>query len=302
MSTSLAFDTSNYTTSFSVCRNGVITESRKIPLPVEEGKRGLRQSDAVFHHTVNLANLTEGLDVGDVDCIGVSDKPRDIVGSYMPCFLSGVACASVLADVLKVPLYRFSHQQGHVMAALYSANKTELYEDNILSFHLSGGTTELLLCEKGDVSCIGSTLDISAGKLIDRTGVKLGMKFPCGPAVDKAAEGMKMPKVKVKMTGINCNLSGFENKIDNMIEEGNPVGEICAYTIGCVCAAAEGMLSGAFEKYGRLPVLFAGGVSSNKILRAYFSEKYDCIFPEPKFAQDNAAGVALLAIREHDRR
>lgn len=302
MSTTLAFDTSNYTTSFAVCRDGVITENRKIPLPVDEGKRGLRQSDAVFHHTVNLAHLTECLDVSHIDCIGVSDKPRDVEGSYMPCFLSGVACASVLADTLKVPLYRFSHQQGHVMAALYSAGRTELYDEKILSFHLSGGTTELLLCEKGDIRCIGTTLDISAGKLIDRTGVKLGMQFPCGPQVDKAADGVQIPKVKVKLTELNCNLSGFENRIDGMIEEGVPFDEICAYALGCVRAAAEGMLLGAFEKYGRLSVLFAGGVSSNKVLREYFSEKYECIFPEAKFAQDNAAGIALLAKREHDGR
>ncbi len=302
MSCTLAFDTSNYTTSFAVCSDGRITENRKIPLPVDEGKRGLRQSDALFHHTVNLSRLTEGLKVEGVECIGVSDKPRNVAGSYMPCFLAGVACASVLADTLNVPLYRFSHQQGHVMAALYSAGRSELYDEKILSFHLSGGTTELLFCDRGNIECIGSTLDISVGKLIDRTGVKLGMHFPCGPAVDRATAGMDIPDVKVKMTGLSCNLSGFENKIDDMIAKGRSKEDICAYALACVRSAVENMLKGALETYGDIPVLFAGGVSSNAILRAYFTERYNGIFPDPTYAQDNAAGVALLAKREHDGR
>ncbi|MBQ8696292.1 MAG: peptidase M22 [Clostridia bacterium] len=302
MSTSIAFDTSNYTTSLSLCVDGVVRENRKIPLPVDEGKRGLRQSDAVFHHTVHLSRITEGLRAGMIDCVGVSDKPRDVEGSYMPCFLSGVACATVLADTLGVPLYRFSHQQGHVMAALYSAGRTELYDQRLLSFHLSGGTTELLLCDGGRIECVGATLDISAGKLIDRTGVKLGMRFPCGPSVDAAARGAEIPRVRVSMNGLDCNMSGFENKIDKMIGNGCSEAEICAYTVGCVRSAVEGMLLGAFEKYGRLPVLFAGGVSSNSHLREYFCDKYDAIFPEPEYAQDNAAGIALLAEKEHNGR
>lgn len=302
MSTFLALDTSNYTTSFAVCTDGLITENRKIPLPVDEGKRGLRQSDAVFHHTVNLAVLTKELDVDNVCAVGVSDKPRNVEGSYMPCFLSGVACASVLADAMKVPLYRFSHQQGHVMAALYSAGKTELYEQRTLSFHLSGGTTELLLCDNGTIERVGYTLDISAGKLIDRTGVKLGMKFPCGPEIDRLAKMGSGPKVKVKLSDLNCNLSGFENKIDKMISENVSCEDIAAYAVACVISTVDVMLEAALAKYGSLPIVFAGGVSSNSMLKKHFTEKYDAIFPEPAFALDNAAGIALLAQREYDRR
>lgn len=302
MSTSIGFDTSNYTTSLSMCTDGVICENRKIPLPVDEGKRGLRQSDAVFHHTVNLSAISDGLNVGKIDCVGVSEKPRNVEGSYMPCFLPGVAVARVLADSINVPLYRFSHQQGHVMSALYSAGKTELYDGKILSFHLSGGTTELLLCDRGDIKCVGATLDISAGKLIDRTGVKLGLRFPCGPMVDRLANDAIIPNIKVKTTALNCNLSGFENKIDKMIAVGVSHAEICAYTIGSIRGAVESMLIGAFEKYGELPVLFAGGVSSNSHLRKYFEERYQAIFPEPQYAQDNAAGIALLAEKVHNGR
>lgn len=301
MSVCCAFDTSNYTTSFAVCENGIITESRKIPLPVKEGSRGLRQSDAVFHHTVNLSQLTKGLRTGGIECIGVSSKPRDAEGSYMPCFLSGVACANVLADVLGVPLYEFSHQQGHIMAALYSAGKPELYSKEILAFHLSGGTTELLHCENGKIEIIGGTLDISVGQLIDRTGVKLGMAFPCGPALEKAA-AEPVPTVKVKTRDGFCNLSGFENKVERMITESLDASEICAYVLGCVQGAVEAMLKDALERHGDIPVLFAGGVSSNSILRRYFTDKYSGLFPEPAFAADNACGVALLAQREHNDR
>ena len=294
MSTVIAFDTSNYTTSLSVVKDGRVTENRKIPVPVEKGGRGVRQSDAVFHHTVNLAKISRGLEKTDYDAVGVSDKPRNVDGSYMPCFLAGTACASVLADTLGLPLYRFSHQQGHVRAALYSAGRSELYRERIIAFHLSGGTTEMLLCDGGDIRAIGGTLDISAGKLIDRTGVKLGLDFPCGAALDALARSAGDIKVKIADKGFYCNLSGCENTVDGMLAQGEPPEIISAYVFACVRTAVENMLRRAASEYGSLPVLFSGGVSSSAVLREYFTAKYSVIFGSPEYCCDNAAGTALL--------
>ena len=143
----LGLDTSNYTTSVAAveAETGALWQVKQL-LPVKEGELGLRQSDAVFHHTRQLPEMMERLtsEVGtlsDVTAIGVSERPSQEDGSYMPCFLSGVGAARQLATVLGVPLYRFTHQQGHVMAALYGADATALREQPFLAFHVSGGTT-----------------------------------------------------------------------------------------------------------------------------------------------------------------
>ena len=163
-------------------------------LPELEGGRGLRQSDALFSHIVNLPEVAEKLGKRNPAAIGCSYAPRDVPGSYMPCFLAGVAAASTLANLLGVPLYKFSHQAGHIMAALYGCGKTELWHERrkFLAFHVSGGTTELLHVDGRSITKLGGTLDISAGMAVDRIGVRLGLKFPCGPELERLAEGAEL--------------------------------------------------------------------------------------------------------------
>lgn len=119
MSFHLGIDTSNYTTSVAIyddATNKVI--GKKKLLPVKPGEKGIRQSDAVFHHTVQLpmliSELAEEFD-GKISSIGVSVKPCNSEGSYMPCFLTGISVASALSDIIRVPLYKFSHQDGHIL-------------------------------------------------------------------------------------------------------------------------------------------------------------------------------------------
>ena len=145
----IGIDTSNYTTSYAIISiDGELVANLKRPLPVKAGERGLRQSDAVFAHVKNLPDLASEAKSYLEDCeivaIGVSEKPRNIEGSYMPCFLAGVAVAENLAGALGVPLYRFSHQCGHIMAAVFSAGRFDLLEAPFAAYHVSGGTTELL--------------------------------------------------------------------------------------------------------------------------------------------------------------
>ena len=123
----LGIDTSNYATSLAVFDTAAeeVVCDRKRFLPVKPGELGLRQSDAVFHHTAALPELLRELDaefpLHRVDAVGVSEKPRPVEGSYMPCFLTGLAVAQGLALARGVPLVRTTHQQGHIAAALLSA-------------------------------------------------------------------------------------------------------------------------------------------------------------------------------------
>ena len=122
----LGIDTSNYATSLAVFDTaGEVVCAKKRFLPVKEGQLGLRQSDALFHHTVALPEMMQELaqefDLTKVDAVGVSQKPRPVEGSYMPCFLAGVSAAAAFAQAKGIPLVRTTHQQGHAAAALFAA-------------------------------------------------------------------------------------------------------------------------------------------------------------------------------------
>ena len=221
----LGIDTSNYTTSAALAgSDGRIFLNCRIPLPVKEGERGLRQSDAVFHHVKNLPEAARAVgdalnsaEDGTLLAAGVSSVPRDAEGSYMPCFLSGVSAAEMAANVRGIPLYRFSHQAGHVMAAVGSVSAEEgdfrsaldrWLNGPFLAFHVSGGTTDLLLVRPDEekifsVERIGGSKDINGGQAVDRTGVRMGLSFPAGRAMDEAAlaYGGKIPKAKISVDG-----------------------------------------------------------------------------------------------------
>ncbi|MGN0478657.1 MAG: peptidase M22 [Hominenteromicrobium sp.] len=299
----LGIDTSNYTTSAAFLENGSIDSRGKL-LPVKAGEIGLRQSDAVFHHTRQLPEVMEQLgdQIGRAKAIGVSNRPRDAEDSYMPCFLVGLGTAQMLGQALRVPVHRFSHQQGHIAAALYSANQLTLLKRRFLAFHLSGGTTEAVLVEPGPAEKIFSTklaassLDLKAGQVIDRVGVMLGLPFPAGRHLDPLACAYTgKVRAKASMKDENCSLSGVENKCRALMAHGAPKEEIAATCMAYVLASVDGMCAALLKTYGDMPVLFSGGVSSNSMMRAQMTAKYGAVFAEPRFSADNAAGAAVLA-------
>ncbi len=301
----LGIDTSNYTTSCALydSESGEVIQ-QKLLLPVKEGEKGLRQSDAVFHHTARLYPLVEELFGGvktEIDAIGVSEKPRDAEGSYMPCFLVGVNAARCIAAAMNKPLYGFSHQAGHIMAALYSANKTELADKQFIAFHVSGGTTEMLLVSPSaerafEIEIIGETLDLNGGQAVDRAGVMLGLKFPCGKELEKLAlksEKTFNPKVCVKDG--SCSLSGLENQCAAMHKKGESAEDIARFCLDFIGKTIEKMTEYAVSEYGNLPLVYAGGVMSNSIIRNRIESKFNAVFAKPDFSCDNAAGTAVLA-------
>lgn len=308
----VGFDTSNYTTSVAVATlDGRVVANFKTLLTVKEGQRGLRQSDALFEHIKNLPSLTDKLKdfLSDSDlrpvAVGVSATPRDVEGSYMPCFLSGVAAAHSFAAALNIPLYKFSHQNGHVMAAAYSSGETErLLSAPFMAFHVSGGTTEALYVMPKDrgftVKLVGETDDINAGQLIDRVGVMMGFSFPAGKEMERAAAeyGGRIYRHPVCVREGRCSLSGGENIAAKIYEKGNDRSETAAFVFDFVCRTLIAMGEDAQARLGKTPVLFAGGVMSNKLMRQRLSEKFEAYFSEPEFSADNAAGVALLCRRK----
>ena len=300
----IGFDTSNYTTSIAYFDGNQGVNCSEL-LPVKQGELGLRQSDAVFQHIKSLPELSGRLfshvNLEQITAVGVSTRPRAVEGSYMPCFMVGYTHAKMLSDALKVPLVEVSHQQGHVAASLWSAGHLELMDEPHLAWHLSGGTTELLLVEPDgrNVNCtkIGGTSDISAGQLIDRTGQLLGLPFPSGKHLDALSkEALGSDVFKVKCPDLYFSLSGVQNKVQQFHEKQGSPAETAAFALRCVAHAVLKATSNALEAYPGLQVVFSGGVASNSMLRQII-QPLKPIFCEPQYSTDNAMGVAVLTHR-----
>ncbi len=304
----LGIDTSNYTTSAALyCLNDKTVLQRKKLLPVGQGQCGLRQSDAVFHHTQQLHELIESLfnefspeERPMIAAVGVSSRPRSIEGSYMPCFTVGINAAKIIGTVLNVPVYEFSHQTGHIAAAIYSSKTDFLYKQEFIAFHVSGGTTEALLVKPDrqkvfTAEIVGKTLDLHAGQAIDRVGVSMGFSFPCGQELEKLAlQCDKKVKVKTCVKNTDCCLSGIQNICEKMIQNNADNSETALTCITFVEKTLEEMCGNILQKYGKMPVLFAGGVMSNSIIKKSLKKKFDCYFAEPAYSADNACGTAVL--------
>lgn len=303
----LGIDTSNYTTSTAVyfSDENRIVQCKKL-LPVKEGERGLRQSDAVFHHTKQLPEMIRQLagKTGKLDfsAVAVSAKPRNIEGSYMPCFLCGEGFASSYTALQKIPMYTTSHQTGHILAALYSADRLDYINQPFIAFHVSGGTTDCLLCKPDkenilNISEISTSLDLNAGQAVDRTGLMLGLKFPCGIELEKlAVNADRHFRIKPVLKNGSCCLSGLENKCKSMLDRGESRENIAAYCLDFIAETVLAMTDYAVGEHGDIPLVFAGGVMSNKLIRDRIISRYGtAVFAEPEFSCDNAAGVALYA-------
>lgn len=303
----LGFDTSNYATSlavFDTTAGEVVCDCKRF-LPVKSGQLGLRQSDAVFHHTAALPQLMQSIaekaDLTKIGAVGVSARPRDAEGSYMPCFLVGVNAATAFALGRGIPLVQTTHQQGHAAAAMFAAAGPEFFGKELLVFHVSGGTTDLLHCDAGGhLECLGTSGDLYAGQAVDRLGVHLGYGFPAGVQVSElAASCAEKIRPRASVQGMNCSLSGLQNQCERLLQEGHSAEYVCKYCLLCVAETLRRMCMAALQQYPDLPVVFAGGVMSSDLVRQYITHRIpQAYFVPGKFASDNAIGVSILAARE----
>lgn len=301
MSDTLGIDTSNYTTSAALFQGSTVYQ-QKMLLPVKLGELGLRQSDAVFHHVQQLPQVLEKLlsKNASIRAVGASARPRDLEGSYMPCFTVGTGTAKAISLSLGVPMHTFSHQAGHIAAALYSTGNLGLIHKKFIAFHVSGGTTEAVLVTPDEQNVFGAeiiaqSLDLKGGQAVDRVGAMLGISFPSGRELEQLALQTDIRfSIKPSMKGADCSLSGIENQCRKLLNKGSPKEEIAAYCLQSILSALDAMTAALLKQYGNLPLLFAGGVMSNSIIRTALTEKYGAYFAAPEFSADNAAGIAVL--------
>jgi len=319
----LGIDTSNYKTSLAAVddRGSVVSEISEY-LDVPEGQRGLRQSDVFFKHSNRLPELLSILlkdtDRSEIAAIGVSDKPRNVEGSYMPCFMAGVNLAKVLSETLGVPMYTFSHQEGHASAVLEYGNSADATETCIF-MHLSGGTSEILLCKKNasgyELEIVGGSKDISFGQLLDRFGVALGYPFPSGMYIDEAAAAHEREETSDILGKIACkdayfNLSGTEKQLMDyaeLLKNKDVKSYISAISYEIMDKISDLLITcieQLRDKYTFKRIVLAGGVASSETLRDMLGRKtaprdYSIEFGLPKLSGDNAVGIALLTERIH---
>lgn len=306
MNAVLGIDTSNYTTSCALYfpESGEVRSCKKL-LPVKDGERGIRQSDAVFHHTKQLSGVMSSLfdKTYDICAVGYSAVPRLSEGSYMPCFLVGENTALNIALVKNIAAYKTSHQCGHILAGLYSCGELErLRADKpFLAFHVSGGTTDLLLCRPDkenvlDIDQIGGSSDLKAGQAVDRIGVKMGLRFPAGREVESLAlKSGRDYKITPSVKGLECSLSGVENKCLKMLSDGEAKEDVSLFCLEYIYRSLRQVVKNALEIYGEMPIFFVGGVMCNAIIRQKLEKEFRCFFADPEFSSDNAVGTAVFA-------
>lgn len=304
----VGIDTSAYTTSLAVIDedNNIVLDLRKM-LRVKDGKKGLRQQEAVFQHIKNLPHLieemVEKIDINRIHTVSCSSRPRGLEGSYMPVFITGQGQAYILSKILKTEFREYSHQEGHIGAGIMGSPL--LNSEEFLSLHISGGTTELLLVEnknnKMTIDIIGGTLDISLGQLVDRIGVKLGFKFPCGKKMDDISQKGSLLDRRVPISISNktwFNLSGLENYFSNLIDSKDyKVEDIILTLFNTASSILYKVISNAYEEFGLKDILITGGVSANSYIRDYLKRRLnnmDLYFASRELSTDNGVGVAFL--------
>lgn len=314
MSLFLGLDTSAYTSSLAlVDSSGRIRADERILLEVNKGNRGLRQSEALFAHLRNLPFLFDRLTLPPGESlrgIGVSSRPRNVPGSYMPVFVAGLSQARCLSRMTEAPLFELSHQEGHIMAGLQG--KASLTgAGRFLAVHFSGGTSEVLQVSRAsggsyfDMALLASGLDLHAGQLVDRVGVALGLSFPAGPELEKLAgqsQNSQIPALPTRVDERGFFFSGPEAAALRMVEAGVAPADIARAVFKAIATTLEKVLTRAAQKSGLRDVLLVGGVMANSLVRERLVQRLEhpavgmkLHFARPELSSDNAVGVALLA-------
>jgi len=316
MKITVGFDTSCYTTSAAAVnqQGEVVAFARKL-LPVAAGQRGLRQSEAVFAHVRQMPQVVEELRTqlrtvaGQIVAVCSSAKPTDDDQSYMPVFTVGYGQARTLAALLDVPLYETTHQRGHI-AAGWIGNRPA--HEKHIAIHLSGGTTDVLSCTEEGIHLLGKSLDLHAGQLVDRIGVRLGLDFPAGPALEKLALTCTEPVAallpcSMEQGDLCCHLSGAETKVLQLLEQNKLTPEQAALEVfDLLSRTVCRMLIAGCRKAGVRQALVVGGVASSTLLRELLAARLkkarsniQVTFGDPRYSADNAAGVATIGMRNY---
>lgn len=261
-----------------------------------------------INQVIEAALSEAGMTLDEMTAIGVTYGPG-LVGAL----LVGVSAAKAIAYAKKLPLIGVHHIEGHV-SANFIENK-EL-EPPFLCLIVSGGHTHLVIMKDyGEFEIIGRTRDDAAGEAFDKVARAIGLGYPGGPKIDKAArEGnphaMEFPRAKIEGCPYDFSFSGLKSAVLNYLNHEKMMGvevnrnDLAASFQNAVVEALVSRTILAAREYGIHDVVIAGGVASNSALRAAMAaacEKEDFRFyhPSPILCTDNAAMIGAAAYYEY---
>ncbi len=259
-----------------------------------------RKHIEVIQTVVEQALQEAHMGIDDVDCIAVTRGPG-LVGSL----LVGVNMAKGIALGRNKPLLGINHIEGHIYS-LWLTEAADKIEFPILSLVVSGGHTELyLMIDHGQYKHLGGTIDDAAGEAFDKVGRLLGLPFPGGPAIDKAAQqgnptSYKFPRA-ILDDEYNFSFSGLKTAVLRQTRhfqpDGMPVNDIAASFQAAVVDVLVTKTKRAAEAYGVTAVHLVGGVSANSALRQAMKSQINVPvwYPTPILCTDNAAMIGAVA-------
>ena len=312
----LAIESSCDETAASVVKNGRTVLSNVISsqiathtvyggvVPEIASREHIKAINYVIERALTEANVT----LEDITAIGVTYGPG-LVGAL----LVGVAEAKAIAYAAHKPLIGVHHIEGHV-----SANFIENpdLEPPFVCLIVSGGHTHLVIVKDyGEFEIIGRTRDDAAGEAFDKVARAVGLGYPGGPKVDKAAKegnphAMEFPRAKVGGSQYDFSFSGMKSAVLNYINQAEMKGEticvpdLCASFQNAVVDVLVSRAVAATKEFGYKKLAIAGGVASNSALRAGMKvacEKagIEFYYPSPIFCTDNAAMIGAAGYYEY---
>ena len=258
--------------------------------------------------TIERACATAGVALRDVDAVAVTSGPG-LAGALMV----GVAAAKALALSLGVPLYGVNHLASHVAVDIVEHGPLP---EPVLAMLVSGGHSSLLLVPDvtHDVRSLGSTIDDAAGEAFDKVARVLGLPFPGGPYIDRAArEGsitIDFPRGlttgrDIERHRFDFSFSGLKTAVSRWVQareaagEPVPVADVAASFQEAVTDVLTRKAVLACREHGVGHLQVGGGVAANSRLRAMAQERCDAAgielrVPRPGLCTDNGAMVAAL--------
>ena len=255
------------------------------------------------------ATETAGVDLADVDGIAVTAGP-----GLMGALVVGLSAAKALAIALDKPLYGLNHLVGHVAVDLLDHGPLP---ERFGALLVSGGHTSLLVIDDitGAITEVGSTIDDAAGEAYDKVARLLGMGYPGGPLIDRAAaegdptaiafpRGLTSRKDLAKHR-FDFSFSGLKTAVARWVEtrqlagEEIPVADVCASFQEAVCDVLTAKAMDMCDHFGLDTLLLGGGVAANARLRTLLQERADAAGvtvrrPRPGLCTDNGAMMAAL--------
>ncbi len=308
----LAIESSCDETSIAVVADGreVLSNIISSQIDIHTLYGGVVPEIASRHHLENINLVQEqalaeaGVSLDEIDAIAVTYGPG-LVGALV----IGIAHAKALAFAAGKPLIGVNHMQGHISAS-YIEHKN--LEPPFMSLVISGGHTNIVeVTDYNQCEILGSTRDDAAGEAFDKVARVIGLGYPGGPKIDKISDegdktAVEFKRVMLEKGSLDFSFSGIKTQVLNYVNsqrqagrEVNPA-DIAASFQEAVLDVIVTKTVGAAKDQGRDKIVIAGGVASNRHLRAKLKSACDeagiaLYIPSPVYCTDNAAMIGCAA-------